>query len=191
PLLVGTGVLAIGAVAWFAMQQGGATASPGGAAAPAAAESSVVVPAAPVASATSATRGGSTPRTEVVRDSQGNAAPPVVSTPAQDVAAVSSVTSTAAKRELDSLTTFLEADDTGEAEARQAIPTLQRVLGKLGTASDSTWGYLALVTAHGMAGEDLRACTALHSADRLATTARQREAIRTMYASEALKCVPR
>jgi len=103
---------------------------------------------------------------------------------------VASATSAAARRELDSLRAVLASADSGEEEARAAIPRLQRVLRELGTASDSTWAYLALVSAMGQAGEGQRACNYLRSARRLASTDLQLRAVQNFFSSEALACVP-
>jgi eukaryotic-like serine/threonine-protein kinase len=105
-------------------------------------------------------------------------------------AGVASAAALAAKRELDSMRAVLASAESGEEEARAAIPRLQRVLRDLGTASDSTWAYLALVSAMGQAGEGQRACNHLRSARRLASSDLQLRAVQNFFASEALACVP-
>jgi eukaryotic-like serine/threonine-protein kinase len=104
--------------------------------------------------------------------------------------APATATAAAARQELDAIRAFLAADESGEAEARAAIPRLQRVLRDLGSASDSVWAYLAIVGAMGQAGEGQRACGVLRSAGRLATSEAQRQAVQNFFASEALACVP-
>jgi serine/threonine-protein kinase len=99
-------------------------------------------------------------------------------------------TAAEARRELDAIRALLAADESGETEARAAIPRLQRVLRDLGSASDSVWAYLAIVGAMGQAGEGQRACGMLRNAGRLATSEAQRQAVQNFFASEALACVP-
>ncbi len=70
------------------------------------------------------------------------------------------------------------ADETDQvATAAQAIPELQRLLVRLPTAIDSTWAYIYLVNAYGMANETARACVPLRAARRLANTDAQLRAV--------------
>jgi hypothetical protein len=62
-------------------------------------------------------------------------------------APASAAAAVAARRGVDSVRRVLEDDNSGEGEAKAAIPHLQRLLRDLGSASDSTWAYLALVSA--------------------------------------------
>ncbi|MBK8250389.1 MAG: protein kinase [Gemmatimonadetes bacterium] len=92
--------------------------------------------------------------------------------------------------ERDSLQEVLRDDASGEAEARAAIPALERLLPRMANATDSTWTYLALVNAHGQAGSpSTRACTALRNAERLAATAAQRAMVTNLFDSPVLACV--
>lgn len=111
-------------------------------------------------------------------------------TPPSSGASINSAAASAARRELDSVRAMLASPESGEEEARAAIPRLQRILRDLGTASDSTWAYLALVSAMGQAGEGQRACNYLRSARRLASSDLQLRAVQNFFASEALACVP-
>jgi hypothetical protein len=192
PLFVGVGVVAIAAVAWFVTQGGEAAATADSTAVLAAAESSTVVPDARAKSVSTPPSVANAPRNEAAKTSKDSAISPA-QTPAPVAAAEpganAGVTSPDALQELESLRNLLADDNTGEAEARQAVPSIQRLVGRMGNATDSTWAYLTLVNANGQAGESLRACQALRSADKLATTAAQRQAITEMYASEALACV--
>jgi hypothetical protein len=110
--------------------------------------------------------------------------------PIGGAAAPASAAAVAARRGVDSVRRVLEDDNSGEGEAKAAIPHLQRLLRDLGSASDSTWAYLALVSAYGLSGDPHRACAPLRSARRLATTDAQLRAVTNFFNSEALACVP-
>jgi len=159
----------------------------------------------PIARAQRAPTGTQVPNAPVTpRDQQGKAAAPLSEparvpslrpTPPPPPGRTTSetepgATALAARRELDSVRAVLQSDESGEAEARAAVPHLQRLLRNLGSASDSSWAYLALVSALGQAGEPQRGCTFLRSAGRLARTDAQRLAVQNYFASPALACVP-
>lgn len=99
-------------------------------------------------------------------------------------------TDTDALARRDSVQDVLRDDASGEAEARAAIPVLERLLPRMANAADSTWTYLALVNAHGQAGSpSTRACTALRNAQRLAATTAQRAMVNNLFESPVLACV--
>ena len=58
------------------------------------------------------------------------------------------------------------------------------------TATDSTWVYINLVNAFGMANEPARACGPLRDAKRLAKTEGQLVAIANIVNSGQLMCAP-
>lgn len=90
----------------------------------------------------------------------------------------------------DSIRDVLIDDSSGEAEARAAVPALERLLPRMATALDSTWTYLVLVSAHAQGkSPPTRACAALRNADRLAASPRQRTAVTQMFESQDLPCV--
>ncbi len=111
----------------------------------------------------------------------------VVQAPATDVGATSAgpppaaatVAGADALRALEGVNkALLGADETDQvATATQAIPELQRLLTRLPTAIDSTWAYIYLVNAYGMANEVTRACVPLRAARRLATSDAQLRAV--------------
>lgn len=68
------------------------------------------------------------------------------------------------------------------------IPQLNQILPRLGTATDSTWAYLALVTAYAYSQQLDRACAPLREANRLAVTAEQRDIVTANR--NALTCGP-
>lgn len=104
--------------------------------------------------------------------------PNAVNTAAEGTGApTGAATAAAAKHELDSLQRFILADETGPDEARATIPVLQRLLKRLGSASDSAWAYLTLVSALGQAGDTQGACVPLGNARRLARTDAQVRAV--------------
>jgi len=110
--------------------------------------------------------------------------PNATGTGAEGTSAVAAGTAVAAaaKHELDSLQRFMLADETGPNEARATIPELQRLLKRLGSASDSAWAYLTLVSALGQAGDTQGACAPLGSARRLARTDAQVRAVNQVAA---------
>ncbi|HPV73642.1 MAG TPA: serine/threonine-protein kinase [Gemmatimonadaceae bacterium] len=215
PLLIG-GVALVAAAAWAAFGRGdGAspaqpaaspTASPEGVAPPvpappAAAREASAAPArddaaakggGPAAPTTPNDIASGRPRADSVVPP--TAAPPVLAgkgVPIGGAAApASAAAAVAARRGVDSVRRVLEDDNSGEGEAKAAIPHLQRLLRDLGSASDSTWAYLALVSAYGLSGDPHRACAPLRSARRLATTDAQLRAVTNFFNSEALACVP-
>jgi serine/threonine-protein kinase len=70
----------------------------------------------------------------------------------------------------------------------RSIPLLNQLLPKLGTVTDSTWAYLALVNAYAYAEQRDRACAPLRIANRLATSAEQRSTV--VQYQNALTCAP-
>ncbi|MGQ0767486.1 MAG: serine/threonine-protein kinase [Gemmatimonadota bacterium] len=93
-----------------------------------------------------------------------------------------------ARAQLDSIQAVLEGDDSGEGEARAAIPRLRQLIGSLATATDSTWAWLTLVNAHQQAREVQRACAPLREARKQATTGNHLAMIREY--SRLLPCAP-
>lgn len=191
PAMVGGGLLVVVAVGWFALK--GRDAGPAAAVPPA--DSAVVAEGAPPASGGSKTTPQpAAPAQAPVPGGREPSASPEGSPPpvAQPVAtAAPAETSPEARRSLDSINTVLADDQSGEAEARAAVPVLERLLKVMATPTDSTWTYLALVSAHGQAGvAPTRACNALRSAARLATTPAQRTAVTNWFNTPALACVP-
>jgi serine/threonine-protein kinase len=192
PLLL-AGVLVVGVAGYFAVMSGRPEAGAGGeapGAVPVATgdtvrgDSAVGTPAGPAT--TSQRRAPAAPASGVTV-----VAPPVAPPPARDPdAASSAVTPRGAITSLDSIQNVLRDDASGEDEARAAIPVLDRLLREMANATDSTWTYLALANAHGQAGSpSTRACNALRSADRLATTVRQRTVVASLFESPAFSCV--
>ena len=113
---------------------------------------------------------------------------PVATIPAGRTAEVETDPEAIAQR--DSIRDVLIDDNSGEAEARAAVPALERLLPRMVTALDSTWTYLVLVSAHAQGkSPSTRACAALRNADRLAATPRQRTAVTQMFESQDLPCV--
>nr|MCU0627262.1 protein kinase [Gemmatimonadaceae bacterium] len=80
-----------------------------------------------------------------------------------------------ARRTLDSLTRALDPAHADEATARTAVARLGTILPYLGSATDSTWGYVRLLEADLLLDDQRGACRALASARRLATSRAQRE----------------
>lgn len=74
-----------------------------------------------------------------------------------------------------------------EVGTRNIQPLIQ-LLPKLGTATDSTWAYLALVNAYGYAEQRDRACAPLREANRLASSEAQRSMV--VAYQNALTCAP-
>jgi hypothetical protein len=79
-------------------------------------------------------------------------------------------------------------EDQAAVVGARNIPLLLQLLPQLGTATDSTWAYLALVAAYGYAAQQDRACAPLRNANRLASSAEQR-AIVDAFQNE-LTCAP-
>jgi serine/threonine-protein kinase len=130
------------------------------------------------------------PKDAGVTAKSGIQAPPVVANPLPAAEPPAPVVDEEALVRLDSLQEVLRADESGEVEARAAIPVLERLLPRMTNAKDSTWTYLALVNAHGQAGSPTtRACTALRNAQRLAATAQQRTMVTNLFESPVLACV--
>jgi serine/threonine-protein kinase len=88
-----------------------------------------------------------------------------------------SASAVAARNTLDSLTNALDPENPNETTARAAIAQIGGVIARLGTASDSTWGYIRLAEAHVTLEEIKPACAALRTARRLATSMKQAEVI--------------
>ena len=83
-----------------------------------------------------------------------------------------------------------EPDAVAAAAGRDAIPVLQRLLGRQPSASDSTWVYINLVYAYGLANDPVRACVPLREAKRLAKSGQQLQAVANLMNSGALTCAP-
>jgi len=98
----------------------------------------------------------------------------------------------AAKATLDQLKkAMFDADEAdAPAVARDAIPKLQKLVGRMLTATDSTWVYINLVYAFGMANDPARACGPLRDAKRLAKTDGQLRAVADIVNSGAVMCAP-
>ncbi len=114
------------------------------------------------------------------------APPNEVGSPAGATAA--NLNSAEAKKQLDSLRAILSNDASDEADARTAIPEVHRLMKRLGSAGDSTWAYLALVSAYALADETLSGCPHLRNAKRLAETEAQRLVVRRY--EEIMTCAP-
>ena len=188
------GVVLVAVVGYFAMSGGG--------------EGTAVVPEPPVSSVGDSTAGAATNTPPVARresstQPQGTApqtqaqgttvAPPPSNAPAPTVPAGRTAepeTDPDAIAQRDSIRDVLIDDSSGEAEARAAVPALERLLPRMATALDSTWTYLVLVSAHAQGkSPPTRACAALRNADRLAASPRQRTAVTQMFESQDLPCV--
>ncbi|MGQ0650193.1 MAG: protein kinase domain-containing protein [Gemmatimonadaceae bacterium] len=192
-VLAVVGIAVLAAVGWLVTKDGG---EEGGSSVVASADSTGPKAAGVAAESMAANRPADTIRASQGATRQTPSAAPggatLAATPAvpvPDATPVRRETPADARRTLDSLTRVLEDQQSGEGEAKAAVPVLERLLGSMATPTDSTWTYLALVSAHGQAGAPLRACNALRSASRLATTAAQRAAITTWFESEAVACV--
>lgn len=95
----------------------------------------------------------------------------------------------AARRTLDALRNTLASSDGDEmAVATRMLPQLLAVLPRLGSATDSTYAYLALVFAHGLMERPDRACEPFRQAKRLARTADQRTTLASL--DSTLTCAP-
>ena len=95
-----------------------------------------------------------------------------------------------ARRSLNAINATIQdaPDDQDVAVATKAIPQIMALLPRVGTASDSTWVYIALVSANGLAGHPERACEPYRSAKRLASLAKEKEALG--LAGQSLTCAP-
>ncbi len=95
-----------------------------------------------------------------------------------------------ARRSLDGLRSTLSAAPDGDevAVATRVLPQLQQLLPRLGSATDSTYGYLALALAYGMMERPDRACEPFRLASRLATTSDQRLTLNDL--DRVLTCSP-
>jgi len=81
-------------------------------------------------------------------------------------------------------------DAEAESVARDVIPQLKQLLGRLTSATDSTWAYIYLVNAYGMASDPSAACGPLRNAKRLATSEAQMRAVTNILNSGAFLCAP-
>lgn len=70
------------------------------------------------------------------------------------------------------------AESDQESVSRAEIPKLERLLPRYGTAQDSVWVYVQLVTPYAIIGDDVKACSALRTANRLAISPEQILAVR-------------
>jgi hypothetical protein len=77
-----------------------------------------------------------------------------------------------------------------EAAAKEAIPQLKQLLGRLPVSADSTWAYIYLVNAYGIADDPAGACGPLRLAKRLASTDAQLRAVANLVNSGAFLCAP-
>jgi len=86
---------------------------------------------------------------------------------------------------------MFDAEDDAQARvARDAIPQLQRLLGRLTSRSDSMWANVYLVNAFGMASEPARACGPLREVKRLATSEAQLKMWAELSSNSAFTCSP-
>lgn len=94
-----------------------------------------------------------------------------------------------ARRELDRINASMLSvpDEENAAAGAAAIPRITQILPRLGTASDSAWAYLYLVTAHGMMERPDRACEPFRRAVRLAKPEHQ---LAIAQFRDALTCAP-
>lgn len=94
-----------------------------------------------------------------------------------------------ARRELDRVNAAMISapDEENTAAGAAAIPRITQILPRLGTASDSAWAYLYLVTAHGMMERPDRACEPFRRAVRLAKP--EHQSVIAQF-REALTCAP-
>jgi serine/threonine-protein kinase len=186
PLLVGVGVVVLSVVGYFAFARKDVPPPPASVVADSAASASVAPgTAVPETKAKSAPLPAASVGT-LPREESADPAPPAASQPV----AASIETPPETRRTLDSVNAVLADDASGASEAQAAVKVLDQLLKSMATRTDSTWTYLALVSAHGQAGvAPTRACSALRNADRLATSPAQRTAIANWFATEALACV--
>ncbi len=98
----------------------------------------------------------------------------------------------AARRSLDAVKRALAAADESDAAsvAKEAIPQLKQLLDRLTSATDSTWAYIYLANAYGMANDPSTACGPLRTAKRLATSDAQLRAVTNLVNSGAFTCAP-
>ena len=110
--------------------------------------------------------------------------------PAGAKPAISDADAREARREVNAISKAMNdaPDDQDVAVGTKSIPQLTRILPRLATASDSMWAYIALVGAHGLSGHPENACDPFRNAKRLASTAKEKEAIEAARAS--LTCAP-
>jgi serine/threonine protein kinase len=194
-VLGGVGAVAVAAVALFMLKGGGeptaaADAKPADAAATVSAEvpapnadrgpgASPPVRVAPgVASSSTPT----SPTTTSPPATAGTGAPPKTEAPS------ASADGEEARRSLEAIKRSLASAD--EAAAKEAIPQLKQLLGRLPASADSTWAYIYLVNAYGIADDPAGACGPLRLAKRLATTDAQLRAVANLVNSGAFLCAP-
>lgn len=86
----------------------------------------------------------------------------------------------ALKREFDGIKARLLAaadSEAPQAAARQEIPRLQALLPRYSNATDSVWVYITLAQSYSLVGDDIGTCSALRTANRLATSRQQITAV--------------
>ncbi len=137
----------------------------------------------PPASGGAAASAPATPSAPATVDAAPAATPP---------AAPSTAGAEEARRTLEAVKRALANAEEAEAPAvaRDAIPQLQAALGKLTSSADSTFAYVYMVTAYGMADQPDKACAPLRAAKRLATTDAQLRAVANLVNSGAFTCAP-
>ncbi len=127
----------------------------------------------------------------------GNTTPPVVSSATQANAPATdpsvAVAAAEAQRELKAIQDRLSNAPDDEAAlaavARAEIPRLERLLPRFTTVVDSVWVYVWLTNASHAANEPVKKCSALRTANRLATSSAQVEAVmnlKSMFGAECL-----
>lgn len=130
--------------------------------------------------------------TPVRAGADGNARPDAstAGTAALPASGITDAQAADARLALDVIRTALNRapDDQLAAVGARNIPQLTQLLPRLGTATDSTWAYLALVTAYGYTERLDLACGPLRNANRLAFTAEQRKVV--LQYRDALTCAP-
>jgi eukaryotic-like serine/threonine-protein kinase len=194
-VLGGVGAVAVAAVALFMLKGGSepaAAADAKPADAPAAVSADVPVPNAdrgpgappPVRVAPGVASSGAptSPTTTLPPASAGTGAPP------KPQALSASADGEEARRSLEAIKRSLASAD--EAAAKEAIPQLKQLLGRLPASADSTWAYIYLVNAYGIADDPAGACGPLRLAKRLATTDAQLRAVANLVNSGAFVCAP-
>jgi len=199
----GVGAVAVAIVTFMALKGGGgptagapATSSSPSAPALVSGESGPAVETPPPA-VSSSTSGGSKlapPAAASAGTAPANREPPVTAptTPTKAAAPPSAGDADDAKRSLDLVKRALASAEDAEAEsvARDVIPQLKQLLGRLTSATDSTWAYIYLVNAYGMASDPSAACGPLRNAKRLATSEAQMRAVTNILNSGAFLCAP-
>ncbi len=86
----------------------------------------------------------------------------------------------ALKREFDGIKARLLAaadSEAPQAAARQEIPRLQALLPRYSNATDSVWVYITLVQSYALVADEVGTCSALRTANRLATSRQQITAV--------------